>query len=97
MSLAISLPPAIAAKVHPDWHTNEAAYWAARDGLLAAHQGRWIAFAAGRVIASAASPVEVFQAAGTSGLHPFVIRVGADGGALPDAAGFIPVRRRLSR
>jgi hypothetical protein len=77
-SLADDLPPEVAARVHPDWRANEAAYWAARPGLLATHGGRWVAFANGAVIASSTSPVEVFQAAHASGLHPFVIRVGAE-------------------
>ena len=78
-SLAAGLPPEVVAQVHPDWHINEAAYWAARNGLLAAHRGRWIAFAGGRVLSSATSPIDVFQTAHASGLHPFVSRVRAEG------------------
>jgi hypothetical protein len=77
-SLADTLPPEIAAQVHPDWRANEAAYWPARDRLLAAYEGQWVAFADGAVIASGSSAVEVFRAAQESGRHPFVIRVGAE-------------------
>lgn len=77
-SLAEGLPPEVAAQVHPRWRENEAAYWAARPGLLAAYEGCWIAFADGAVIASAATPLEVLGAAHVSGRHPFVIRVGAE-------------------
>src|SRR5947208_16169317 len=44
-SLADALPPEIAAQVHPEWRANEAAYWAARDGLLADYWGLWFCVA----------------------------------------------------
>lgn len=75
-SLADQLPPEIASQIHPDWRANEAAYWAARDGLLPQHQGRWVAFADGSVVADAATPMDVFLAIQGSTRHPFVIRVG---------------------
>ena len=78
-SLADQLPPEIARQVHPDWRKNEAAYWGARDQLLARHQGQWIGFADGAVIASGTSPVAVFHAAESSGRHPFVTCVGREG------------------
>ncbi len=77
-SLAEGLPPEVAARVNPLWRENERGYWAVRDGLLAEHGGRWVAFADGAVIASGASPVEVFRAGQSSGRHPFIIRVGAE-------------------
>src|SRR4051794_10809195 len=48
--------PEIARQIHPDWRKNEAAYWAARDRLLAQFQGQWVGFADGAVIASARAP-----------------------------------------
>jgi hypothetical protein len=75
-SLADSLPPEIAQQIHPDWRKNEADYWLVRDELLGHHQGHWIAFADGAVVASASTPLEVFLAVQGSGRHPFVIRVG---------------------
>lgn len=75
-SLADQLPPEIARQIHPAWRANEAAYWAARDGLLAQYRGQWIGFADGAVIASGNSPVDVFHAAEASGRHPFVTCVG---------------------
>src|SRR5947199_1417336 len=77
-SLADQLPPEIAGQIHPDWRHNEAAYWAARDRLLAQYQGQWIGFADGAVIASGTSPVAVFHAAEASGRHPFVTCVGRE-------------------
>lgn len=77
-SLADQLPPEIARQVHPDWRKNEAAYWAARDQLLALHRGQWVGFADGAVIASGTSPVAVFHAAEASGRHPFVTCVGRE-------------------
>lgn len=77
-SLADTLPPEIAAQVHPDWRANEAAYWPVRDRLLADYEGLWVAFADGAVVASSSSPVEVYRAAHQTGRHPFVIRVGAE-------------------
>jgi hypothetical protein len=77
-SLADGLPPEIAAQVHPAWRANEAAYWAARDTLLADYEGLWVAFAGGQVIGSGRSPVEVLKAAQQTGRHPFVVRVGAE-------------------
>lgn len=77
-SLADQLPPDIARQVHPDWRKNESAYWAARDRLLSQHQGQWIGFADGAVIASGTSPVAVFHAAEASGCHPFVTCVGRE-------------------
>ena len=47
--------------------------------LLADHGGLWVAFADGAVIAFGTSPVEVFRAGDSSGQHPFLIRVGAEG------------------
>lgn len=78
-SLADGLPPEVAVRVNPRWRENERAYWAARDTLLAEHGGRWVAFADGVVIASGTSPVEVFRSGQSSGRHPFIIRVGAEG------------------
>jgi hypothetical protein len=75
-SLADALPSEIARQIHPDWRKNEAGYWAVRDRLLAQHQGQWIAFADGAVMAAAPTPLEVFLAVRDSGRHPFVIRVG---------------------
>lgn len=75
-SIAEGLPPDVAARVHPDWRKNEAAYWSVHDTLLGRYNGQWIAFADGAVIACGASPVEVLRAAHESGRHPFVIRVG---------------------
>ncbi len=77
-SLADQLPPEIARQIHPDWRKNEAAYWVARQRLLAQYQGQWIGFADGTVIASGSSPVAVFHAAEASGLHPFVTCVGKE-------------------
>lgn len=77
-SLADQLPPEIARQIHPDWRANEAAYWAARDRLLAQHQGQWVGFADGVVIASGKSPVAVFHAAEATGRHPFVACVGRE-------------------
>src|ERR1700746_3606317 len=75
-SLADALPPEIARQVHPDWRKNEIAYWAVRDQLTAQYRGQWIGFANGRIIAAAATPLEVFLAVQQLGQHPFVIRVG---------------------
>jgi hypothetical protein len=75
-SMIDGLPPEIAKRVHPDWRKNETEYWAQRDRLLQQYLGRWIGFAEGKVIASGASPVEVFHAAQASGKHPFVTCVG---------------------
>ena len=75
-SLADALPPEFARQIHPDWRTNEAAYWTVRDQLLTRYEGRWGGFADGAVIAAASSPLDVFLAIHQSGLHPFVIRVG---------------------
>ncbi|HEX4794976.1 MAG TPA: DUF5678 domain-containing protein [Humisphaera sp.] len=77
-SIADELPPEVAGQIHPDWRKNEAAYWAVRDQLLKQYRGQWIGFADGSVVASGASPVEVFHAAQQSGLHPFVICVGKE-------------------
>jgi hypothetical protein len=77
-SLADSLPPEIAGKIHPAWRKNEADYWAARERLLRQYQDQWIGFADGAVIASGTSPVAVFHAAEASGLHPFVTCVGRE-------------------
>lgn len=75
-SLTSGLPPEIAAKVHPDWHKNEEAYWAARESLLSAYRDQWIAFANGSVLVAASTPLDVFKAIQKSDQHPFVIRVG---------------------
>jgi hypothetical protein len=77
-SLADGLPPEIAKQVHPNWRKNEADYWAARETLLADYRNRWIAFANGKVIASEAKPVDVFQKAQQSGEHPYVTCVGRE-------------------
>jgi hypothetical protein len=71
-SLADGLPPAIAAQINPAWRKNEADYWIARSRLLAQYGDQWIAFADGKVIASAKSPAEVVHAAHRLGGHPFV-------------------------
>jgi hypothetical protein len=77
-SIAGHLPPEIARQIDPVWRTNEAAYWAVRDQLLAQYQGQWIGFADGAVIASGSSPVAVFHAAEASGQSPFVTCVGRE-------------------
>ena len=77
-SLADALPPEIARQIDPDWRKNEAAYWAVRDQLLNQYRGQWIGFADGRVVASGISPVGVFHAAESTGLHPFFICVGRE-------------------
>src|SRR5580658_1574046 len=74
--IADQLPPEIARQIHPDRRKNEAAYWAVREQLLQQYNGQWIGFANGEVIASGGSPVTVFHAAESLGLHPFVICVG---------------------
>jgi hypothetical protein len=68
----------VAGRIHPDWRRHEAEYWAARDRLLPQYRDRWVAFADGAVLASGASPVEVFHAARQSGRHPFVTCVGRE-------------------
>lgn len=70
------LPPAVAARVHPDWKRNEQAYWAQRATLLRQYEGQWIGFADDAVIASGDRPVQVLHAAQRTGRHPFVTRVG---------------------
>jgi hypothetical protein len=75
-SLADGLPPEVAAALAPEWRANEAAYTAARPGLLATHTGQWVAFSDGAVIAAGSSPVEVLHAAAASSRHPYVARVG---------------------
>lgn len=75
-SLADGLPPEIARQIHPDWRKNEADYWNIRDQVLEKHEGQWIAFADGAVIASDRRPMTVYQAAQESGKHPYVIRAG---------------------
>ena len=75
-SLADGLPAEIARQIHPDWHKNEAAYWAVREQLLEQYQGQWIGFADGKVIASGARPVLVLHAAVEAAEHPFVTCVG---------------------
>jgi hypothetical protein len=75
-SRADGLPPEILRQIHPDWRKNEAAYWVARDQLVGQYQGRWIAFADGKVIASGRRPVEVSHAARRLEPHAFVVCVG---------------------
>lgn len=75
-NLLDSLPPEVAQGIHPDWIKNEAGYRTMRDQLLPQFRDRWIAFADGRVIASALNPVEVFDS--THGQHPFITRVGRE-------------------
>jgi Family of unknown function (DUF5678) len=82
-SLSEGLPPEVAALIDPRWRENERAYWTARDSLLAEHGGQWVAFADGEVIASGVRPVEVLHAGQSSGRHPFIIRVGAEGESCP--------------
>lgn len=77
-SLSAGLPAEIAAALPPEWRANEAAYWAARPGLLNTHRGLWVAFADGAVIAAGPSAVEILHTAAASGHHPFVARVGAE-------------------
>ena len=77
-SIADQLPPEIANQIHPDRRKNEAGYWFVRDQLLDQYRNQWIGFASGAVIASGASPVEVFHAAEESGQHPFVTCVGRE-------------------
>jgi hypothetical protein len=78
-SLADQLPPEIASQVHPEWRKNEQEYWAARDGLLPDHNGRWIAFADGGLVAVGSTPLEVFLSIQHLAQHPFVVRVGHEG------------------
>src|SRR5262249_779264 len=77
-SLADGLPPEVAQRVHPDWRKNEAAYWDARDQLLAQYKDQWIGFADGSVVVSGTGPVEVLHRAQASGQHPFVTCVGRE-------------------
>src|SRR6184192_1879356 len=77
-SIADQLPPEIARQIHPDRRKNEAEYWTVRDQHLSQYQGQWIGFADGKVIASGSSPVTVFHAAESTGLHPFFICVGRE-------------------
>ncbi len=77
-SLADGLPPEIARQIHPDWRKNEAEYWAARDQLLNQHQGQWIGFADGVVVAHGTRPVAVFHAAHQAAKHPYIICVGRE-------------------
>lgn len=76
--IADQLPAAIAGLIHPDRRKNEDEYWAAREQLLSQYEGQWIGFARGTVVASGTSPVLVLHAAEATGLHPFVIQVGAE-------------------
>jgi len=75
-SLADQLPPEIARQIHPEWRKNEAEYWAGRDQLLKQHEGLWIGYADGKVIASGTSPAAVFHAAEAAAANPFVTCVG---------------------
>lgn len=77
-SLAVGLPPEVAAAISPAWRANETAYWAVRSSLTKTHAGLWVAFADGQVVASGSSAVEVLHAAAATGRHPFVARVGAE-------------------
>ena len=77
-SLADGLPPDIARQIHPDWHKNEAAYWAVRDQLLSQYQDQWIAFADGTVIAACKTSLEVLHTPEAMQRHPFVICVGRE-------------------
>jgi hypothetical protein len=77
-SLADGLPPEIAEQVHPDWRKNEAEYWAVRSRLLEEHNGVWIGFADGAVVASGTRPVDVLHAAQEAAEHPYVICVGRE-------------------
>jgi hypothetical protein len=72
------LPPDIARQVDPAWRKNQADYWGVRDRLRAQHEGQWIGFADGKVIATGNSPVAVFHAAEASGRSPFVTCVGKE-------------------
>src|SRR3954451_15604029 len=76
--IADQLPPDIARQLHPDRRKNEAAYWAVRDQLLPRYRDQWIGFADGKVVASGRSPVTVFHAAESTGLHPFFTCVGRE-------------------
>jgi hypothetical protein len=77
-SLADNLPPEFAAKVHPDWRKNEAAYWGVRDQLLPHYQGQWIGFADGVVLASGKRAVVVQHEAHEVAKHAFVTCVGRE-------------------
>ena len=77
-SRADGLPADVARHVHPDWRTNEAAYWTVRDQLLSQYQGQWIGFADGAVVASGTRPVIVLHAARQVAEHPFVTCVGQE-------------------
>src|SRR5688572_19916943 len=78
MNIADQLPPEIARQLHPERRKNEAQYWVRRDELLAQYEGQWVGFADDQVIAVGASPVEVFEAAESTGRHPFIICVGKE-------------------
>src|SRR5258706_4060871 len=71
-SLVDGLPPTIAKRIHPDRQKNETDYCTQRDQLLTQYEHEWIGFAAGQVIASRTSPVEVLHAAQASGKHPVI-------------------------
>ena len=77
-SMADGLPPDVAQRIHPNWRKNEADYWVVRETLLAQYRNQWIAFADGTVIASGASPVQIFHEAQQSGQHPYVTCVGRE-------------------
>ncbi len=95
-SIADQLSPDIARQLHPDRRKNEAGYWAARDKLLDQYRGQWVGFAGGEVVASGTSPVTVFHAAGSTGLHPFFTCVGREDEPCRIRRMILP-RRRLFR
>jgi predicted aspartyl protease len=76
ITLADRLPAEIRNRLHPDWVRNEVGYWAARPQVIEAHNGRWVAFADGVVIAAGDRIVEVAHKAKQLGKHAYVTRVG---------------------
>lgn len=75
-SLADGLPPELADAVDPRWRKNEADYWTVRESLLEQYRGRWIGFAAGKIVAVGTTPVEALHKAWDAASHPFVTCVG---------------------
>lgn len=72
------LPADIARQIDPAWRKNRTEYWAVRNQLRAQHEGQWIGFADGKVVATGTSPVAVFHAAEATGNSPFVTCVGSE-------------------
>jgi hypothetical protein len=77
-SLSEGLPPEVAQQIHPDWHKNEADYWAIREQLLSQYANQWIGFADGRVVVAGTNPVDVLHGAIALDPHPFFTCVGRE-------------------